>query len=113
MHPRTRWLLAGALALALTGAGVGIGLATTNGAGAGSEAEAAEGTDADQPLTGSDSDTAAAAALEHVGGGTVTEIETGDRGAAYGVEIRRDDGSQVEVQLDTSFAVIGTEEDDD
>lgn len=119
MYPRKRsrkrWLVAAALALALSAAGVTIGLASTpgdNGA-ADSESDASEGTDSDQPLAGSDRDTAAAAALEYVGGGTVTEVETGDDGATYGVEIRRDDGSQVEVELDAAFAVIGTEEDDD
>ena len=67
----------------------------------------------DEPLRGSTYEKATAAALEHVGEGTVTETEAGDGGAAYGVEIRRDDGSQVEVELDADFNVIGTEEDDD
>lgn len=115
MNARTRWLLGGALALGIVGAGVGIGLAETGASPTGETEEAGEveGTDVDQPLTGSDRERAEAAALEAVGGGTVTEVETGDGGAAYGVEIRRDDGSQVEVQLDESFAVIGTETDDD
>ena len=56
---------------------------------------------------------AKAAALEFTGGGTVTEAEVGDDGAAYGVEIRLDDGSQVEVRLDETFTVIGTEPDDE
>ncbi|MET0696981.1 MAG: PepSY domain-containing protein [Acidimicrobiia bacterium] len=67
----------------------------------------------DQPLTGNDLDRAVAAALEHTGGGTVTETEIGDDGAAYSVEIRREDGSQVEVQLDAQFNVVGDEADDD
>jgi uncharacterized membrane protein YkoI len=67
----------------------------------------------DQPLTGSTLDRATAAALEHTGGGTVTETEVGDDGAAYEVEVRLADGSQVEVSLDESFDVIGTERDDD
>jgi uncharacterized membrane protein YkoI len=69
--------------------------------------------DDDEPLTGSTSDRATEAALDHIGDGTVIETEVGDGGAAYGVEIRRDDGSVVEVELDESFDVIGTEEDDD
>jgi uncharacterized membrane protein YkoI len=72
-----------------------------------------EDNDSDAPLTGSDLDRAVAAALDHVGGGEVTETETGDDGAAYGVEIRLDDGSQVEVNLDADFEVIGSEPDDD
>ena len=67
----------------------------------------------DEPLTGVTYDRAVAAALTHTGGGTVTETEIGDAGAAYEVEIRLSDGSEVEVQLDESFAVIGSEPDDD
>lgn len=67
----------------------------------------------DQPLSGSTLDKATAAALKHTGGGTVVETEIGDDGAAYGVEIRRADGSQVEVSLDANFNVIGGEADDD
>ena len=55
--------------------------------------------DTDQPLTGSTLDRARAAALEFTGGGTVTETEAGDDGAAYGVEVRLDDGRVVEVRL--------------
>jgi hypothetical protein len=69
--------------------------------------------DDDRPITASALDQATAAALEHTGGGTVTETEAGDDGAAYSVEIRLDDGSQVEVNLDESFTVIGQEADDD
>jgi uncharacterized membrane protein YkoI len=69
--------------------------------------------DDDKPLTGATLDRATAAALEHTGGGTVTETEVGDDGAAYSVEVRRNDGSQVEINLNESFEVIGTERDDD
>ena len=69
--------------------------------------------DDDKPLTGPTLDRATAAALEHTGGGTVTETELGDDGAAYSVEIRRQDGTQVEVNLDEGFRVIGEEADDD
>lgn len=115
MNARTRWLLSGALGLGIVGAGVGIGLAET---GVESDeqttdAEEAEGSDSDEQLTGTDRELAEAAALEAVGGGTVTEVEIGDDGAAYGVEIRGDDGTQVEVLLDDAFSVIGTEADDD
>ena len=69
--------------------------------------------DDDRPLTGTSLEKATAAALAHTGGGTVTETEVGDDGAAYGVEIRLADGRQVEVNLDESFVVIGQESDDD
>jgi hypothetical protein len=67
----------------------------------------------DEPLTGSDLEQATAAALAHTGGGTVVETEVGDDGAAYGVEVRLDDGRVVEVTLDESFDVIGQANDDD
>ena len=71
---------------------------------------AASGDD-DRPLRGATYDKAAEAALDHVGEGTV--IETEQEGDGYGVEIRKDDGSVVEVELDQDFNVTGTEADDD
>ncbi len=101
MKRRTKFTIAGATAAAaVIAAGTGIGIAATSG-------------DDDTPLTGNALDQATAAALDHVGGGTVTETEVGDDGAAYGVEIRLDDGRQVEVNLDENFQVIGDEPDDD
>ena len=67
----------------------------------------------EKPLTGSTLDRATEAALAHTGGGTVTETETGDDGAAYSVEVELPDGSQVEVNLDENFDVIGQESDGD
>jgi hypothetical protein len=85
--------------LAVAGIGTGIGVATMG--------------DDDKPLTGSDLEQATAAALEHTGGGAITESEIGDDGAAFSVEVRLSDGSQVEVQLDANFDVIGSTADDD
>jgi C-methyltransferase C-terminal domain len=51
--------------------------------------------------------------LAATGGGTVTETEAGDDGAAYGVEVRLPDGRQVEVNLDQSFKLVGQEPDED
>jgi hypothetical protein len=100
MDRKTRWIAGGALAIVLIAAGTAIAVAT----GAG---------DDDQPLSGSNLERATTAALEHTGGGTVIETEAGDDGAAYGVEIRLEDGSVVEVSLDENFNVIGEEADDD
>jgi hypothetical protein len=100
MDRRTKWIAGGALALALVGAGTGVAIATG-------------AADTDRPLTGSTLDRARSAALEFTGGGTVTESEAGDDGAAYGVEVRLDDGRVVEVRLDASFQVLGQEADDD
>jgi uncharacterized membrane protein YkoI len=96
---RTKWIAAGTIAAVLIGGGTAIAVATSG--------------DDDRPLTGSDLDRATAAALEHTGGGTVIETEVGDDGAAYGVEIRLDDGGVVEVNLDADFDVVGDEADDD
>ena len=73
----------------------------------------AAGAGDDKPLTGSSLERATDAALKHTGGGEVIETEVGDDGAAYGVEVRLDDGRVVEVDLDSDFAVIGQEADDD
>ena len=63
-------------------------------------------------LTGADADKAKAAALDAVPGGTVWRASEEDPaeagGAAYEVHVRKADGSEVEVLLDASFAVIKT-----
>jgi len=92
-------LAAGAIA-AVAVVGIGAGAAV---AGASNE----------RSLRGSDGNKATAAALEHTGEGRVNETEVGDDGAAYGVEVLLDDGSQVEVQIDSNFEVTGVEADDD
>jgi hypothetical protein len=99
MERRTKWIVGSLVGLAVLGIGAGVGVATVG--------------DDDKPLTGDAYDRATAAALSHVGGGTVTDTEVGDDGATYGVEISRDDGSDVEVQLDAAFRVIGSSADDD
>jgi len=68
-------------------------------------------------LTAEDRDTAGNAALAKVGQGTVSEVEReNEGGSAYEVEVRLDDGTQVEVQLGSDFQVLGQgapERDDD
>ena len=99
MDRKRKLMVGGALALAVLGGGTTFAIAASG--------------DDDQPLTGSALDQATAAALEHAGGGTVIESEAGDDGAAFGVEIQLDDGSVVEVALDTNFHVIADSVDDD
>ncbi len=96
MNKRALWITVGAVAAAVVGAGAALAAGV-----AGSE----------EPLTGTTLQRATDAALRHTGGGTVTETEVGDDGAAYSVEIRRPDGSQVEVNLDEAFNVTGSEAD--
>ena len=90
------------LAVGVIGGSVGVGIVRAQGAG-----------DDDKPITGPALAKCTAAALEAHEGGTVTETEVGDDGAAYGVEIRLADGSQIEVNLDKNCQVIGEAPDDD
>jgi uncharacterized membrane protein YkoI len=98
----TRWVVAGLAA--------GVAVIVAGGLGAG---PAVSQSSDDQELTGSTRDQAVDAALKATGGGTVTETEMGDDGAAYGVEVLLSDGRQVEVNLDRELNVIGQEADDD
>lgn len=99
MNKRTRWMVGAGIAVAVVVGGAGAVLATS--------------ADDDSQLTGESRDKAVAAARAHVGEGDVTDTEIGDDGAAYGVEIRKPDGAQVEVHLDKDYKVTGTEADDD
>jgi uncharacterized membrane protein YkoI len=71
------------------------------------------GDDDEAPITGSAASRASDAALAHTGEGRVTETEVGDEESYYEVEVTLDDGSQVDVQLDRDFDVVGSEGDDD
>ena len=104
MRHKTRWIAGGAITLAVIGAGTGLGLAATNGDDGGPDGG---------PLSGSTLQRAVDAALEATGGGTVTEAEFADDGGTYSVEVRRGNGSHVEVKLDENFNVLGQGADDD
>jgi hypothetical protein len=69
---------------------------------------AAVGDDAGRPITGTELEQASAAALALTGQGRVTGTEVGDEDSYYEVEVTLDDGSQVDVQLDTAFAAVKT-----
>lgn len=101
---RTMKIVAGsAAAIAIIGGGI-VGVAVATGAG---------GDHNEAPITGTALEQASAAALAHTGGGTVTETEVGDEESLYEVEVTLDDGSQVDVQLDADFNVVGDEADDE
>ena len=74
-------------------------------------AVAGGGDDNEAPISGSALDKASAAALDHTGGGTVTETEVGDEESYYEVEVTLPDGTQTDVQLDRGFSVVGSETD--
>jgi hypothetical protein len=67
----------------------------------------------DTPITGAALERAKAAARAHTGQGRVTSTEVGDEESYYEVEVTLDNGSQVDVQLDKSFTVVGSEGDRD
>jgi uncharacterized membrane protein YkoI len=69
------------------------------------------GDDSEPPITGEALERASEAALAHTGGGRVTETEMGDEESYYEVEVTLDDGTQIDVQLDEDFNVVGDEED--
>ncbi|HET8617675.1 MAG TPA: hypothetical protein VFM27_01885 [Acidimicrobiales bacterium] len=102
METRAKLAAAGGLALVVV-LGVGAGVVAAQG-GDDDDNEPAE-----VPITGEALDRASAAALEHTHGGRVTETEAGDEESAYEVEVTLDDGTQVDVQLDESFEVVGDE----
>jgi hypothetical protein len=63
------------------------------------------------PITGEALAKASQAALAFTGGGTVTGTEVGDEESLYEVEVAQADGSQVDVQLDDAFVVVGSKTD--
>jgi uncharacterized membrane protein YkoI len=79
----------------------------------------ANGGDSEEQLTGPEADEAKSAAIAAVGGGTITEVERDDGDDGYGtnggyeVEVKRGDGTQVEVHLDGDYNVVGQEADED
>ncbi|WP_369139400.1 PepSY domain-containing protein [Modestobacter versicolor] len=65
--------------------------------------------DDDRVLADGERGSAEQAALEAVGGGTVTGVEAGDDGdVAYEVDVRGADGQQWDVDLDAGFAVLSS-----
>ncbi|HET8961194.1 PepSY domain-containing protein [Nocardioides sp.] len=86
-------------------------LALTVGAVGGAFALAGDDDAHDRPIPAADLDQAERAALEETGEGRVTETEVDDEESRYEVEVTLDDGTQVDVQLDADFQVVGTESD--
>ncbi|MCO8275174.1 PepSY domain-containing protein [Actinoplanes sp. TRM 88003] len=67
---------------------------------------------ADPDVSGNDRDRVGNAAVQAVGSGTVIDVETSDdQGEAYEVEVRKTDGSEVDVTLDKDLKVLTQEAD--
>jgi uncharacterized membrane protein YkoI len=68
---------------------------------------------ANDDLGGDERDRVGQAAVEAAGGGTVVDVESSDdRGEAYEVELRAEDGSEREVVLDEQLDVVTDRSDD-
>ena len=126
MRKRTIWITgAASAAVVLGGASIAVGATQQVRDLSGSPddltasiGKLALGDDSDGPaLSDADRAMATQAALAKVGQGSVTEVERDDdSGAAYEVEVRLNDGSQVEVALGADFQVMSQsapEHDDD
>ncbi len=100
MKRRTKVIAGGALAVAVIAGGAGAAVARSAG-------------ENETPITGEALDKASLTAIDHTGGGRVTDTEVGDEDAYYEVEVTLDNGSQVDVHLDRDFNVISQVADDD
>ena len=61
----------------------------------------------DRTLSATERSSASKAATEAVGGGTVTDLDASDdRGVAYEVDVRATNGTNWDIDLDSSFAVV-------
>ena len=98
MNTRTKAVAIGATVLVLGGIGTSAVVATATGADL-------------NPVNDSVPAEAEQAALDEVGSGKVTGTETDDEEGKYEIEVTRDDGTQVDVHLDSDFAVLSTDED--
>ena len=98
MQRRTRLIIGGAIVASLAVAGATYAIASSD--------------DSEGPITGDALDRATDAAIEHTGGGRVTDTEVGDEDSYYEVEVTLDDGTQVDVQLDAEFDVVSDDTDE-
>ena len=102
MRRRFTKILAGLAALAAFALG---GAAIANATGV-------TGDDDGPALSSSEAARAGAAALKATGGGTVQGSERdSEKGATFEVEVRKPDGSVVDVRLDSNYGVIAVDDD--
>jgi hypothetical protein len=94
---RKRTLIAAGVAVALAAGGAGVAYGTGDDEGG---------------ATGPDAERARAAALKLVPGGTANAVERdSEKGATWEVEVRRPDGSQVDVRLGANFEKVAIDSD--
>ena len=104
MNTRRKFIVAAGAAVVLGAGGAGIAAASGD-----SDTDSTEGPDV--PISGEALQQASDAALAETGGGRVTGTEIDDEESYYEVEVTQDDGSQVDVQLDEDFNVVGSKTD--
>ncbi|MGI9621255.1 MAG: PepSY domain-containing protein [Acidimicrobiales bacterium] len=97
MKRSTKLFVAAAAVAGVAAGGTGLAVAGTT------------GDDEELPITGPALERASAAALAHTGEGRVTDTEVGDEDSFYEVEVTLENGSEVDVQLDEGFNVVGAE----
>jgi hypothetical protein len=99
MQVRRKVVIAAGAGVALAVGGLGI-------------ANAVAGSDGEGGATGPDARRAEAAALRLIPGGTANAVERdSENGATWEVEVRRSDGSTVDVRLDDRFNLVVAEPD--
>ncbi|MBO9521149.1 MAG: PepSY domain-containing protein [Nocardioidaceae bacterium] len=80
--------------------------------GAGGAAIAGNGGDDEGHVTGQQAEQAKAAALKATGGGHANAVERdSENGATWEVEVKKPDGTQVDVRLDADYRVVVIEPD--
>ena len=88
-----------------------VGTVLTAGIATGAVAVASGGDDSEGTVTGANADRAAAAAVAETGG-TVNAVERDtEKGATWEVEVKKDDGSVVDVRLDANYHVVAVDSD--
>jgi hypothetical protein len=89
-----------------------IGTVVVAAAGIGVSQTIAGGDDGDAQATGSGVSQAKAAALDLVPGGSVNAVEhDGEKGATWEVEVRKPDGSTVDVRLGANYEKVAIDPD--
>jgi hypothetical protein len=107
MNSRTKKLIVAGAAVAALGVG-----GTAVAGSVGSDDNGGVGDDGPgRPVTGAALDRASRIAIDRVGGGRVTGSELQDEEGYYEIEVTRDDGSQVDVHLDSHFNVLNAKGD--
>ena len=100
MERKRKMIVGTAFALALAGGGAGVAQAVGG------------GDDAERSATGVDAERAKTAAIKLVPGGRVQAVERDDeKGAVWEVEVKKADGTTVDVRLGSAFEKVSIDAD--